>query len=169
MPAQTERITKHMQSLDPTRLYNAASGWVDTPVGHFIDMHKYVGPGAFNPTSTRASVLGEFGGLGLKVDNHQWIPDDSFSYEMQVRLHVRHFLVPVTEMIDLLVWADAMGPSLEGFEGTQMGKGPQGLGGGCYVSKGRAQCGLNTLAAVSEFKHSTTASESWVSRVADGK
>ena len=74
-----------MQSLDPTRLYNAASGWVDTPVGHFIDMHKYVGPGAFNPTSTRASVLGEFGGLGLKVDNHQWIPDDSFSYEMQVK------------------------------------------------------------------------------------
>ena len=84
MPVQTERITKHMQALDPTRLYNAASGWVDTNVGHFIDMHKYVGPGAFNPTSTRASVLGEFGGLGLKVDNHQWIPDDSFSYEMQV-------------------------------------------------------------------------------------
>lgn len=75
-----------MQTLDPTRLYNAASGWVDTPVGHFIDMHKYVGPGAFNPTSSRASVLGEFGGLGLKVDNHQWIPDDSFSYEMQVKL-----------------------------------------------------------------------------------
>ena len=73
-----------MQALDPSRLYNPASGWVDAPVGDLIDMHKYVGPGAFNPTSTRASVLGEFGGLGLKVDSHQWIPEDSFSYEMQV-------------------------------------------------------------------------------------
>ena len=82
---QTERVTKHVQALDPSRLYNAASGWVDAPVGDVIDMHKYVGPGAFNPTSTRASVLGEFGGLGLKVDSHQWIPEDSFSYEMQVR------------------------------------------------------------------------------------
>ena len=82
---QTERVTKYVQSLDPSRLYNAASGWVDAPVGDIIDMHKYVGPGAFNPTSTRASVLGEFGGLGLKVDSHQWIPEDSFSYEMQVR------------------------------------------------------------------------------------
>lgn len=84
LPVQTERITKRMQSFDPSRLFNAASGWVDAPVGDFIDMHKYVGPGAFNPTSTRASVLGEFGGLGLKVDGHQWIPKDSFSYEMQV-------------------------------------------------------------------------------------
>lgn len=80
---ETDRVTKYVQSLDPSRLYNAASGWVDAPVGDMIDMHKYVGPGAFNPTSTRASVLGEFGGLGLKVDNHQWIPEDSFSYEMQ--------------------------------------------------------------------------------------
>lgn len=88
MRLQTEKVTKRMQSLDRSRLYNAASGWVDTPVGDLIDMHKYVGPGAFNPTSTRASVLGEFGGLGLKVDGHQWIPEDSFSYEMQVGLHL---------------------------------------------------------------------------------
>ncbi len=81
---QTERVTKYVQSLDPSRLYNPASGWVDANVGDLIDMHKYVGPGALYPTSTRASVLGEFGGLGLKVDQHQWIPEDSFSYEMQV-------------------------------------------------------------------------------------
>lgn len=77
-------MTKYVQSLDPSRLYNPASGWVDANVGDLIDMHKYVGPGALYPTSTRASVLGEFGGLGLKVDQHQWIPEDSFSYEMQV-------------------------------------------------------------------------------------
>lgn len=80
---ETERVTKYVKSLDPSRLYNPASGWIDAAVGDIIDMHKYVGPGAFNPTSSRASVLGEYGGLGLKVESHQWIPDDSFSYEMQ--------------------------------------------------------------------------------------
>lgn len=51
-------------------------------VGDLIDMHAYVGPNAPLPTGTRASVLGEFGGLGLRLDSHLWIPEDSFCYEM---------------------------------------------------------------------------------------
>lgn len=46
-------------------------------------MHKYVGPGSPLPTGERAAVLGEFGGLGLRVNGHRWIPDEDFSYEMQ--------------------------------------------------------------------------------------
>ena len=46
-------------------------------------MHKYVGPGSPLPTSSRAAVLGEFGGLGLQVDGHRWIPTEDFSYELQ--------------------------------------------------------------------------------------
>lgn len=42
---QTERVTKYVKGLDPSRLYNPASGWIDVPVGDLIDMHKYVGPG----------------------------------------------------------------------------------------------------------------------------
>ena len=34
-------------------------------VGSFIDMHNYVGPNAPEPTSTRAAVLGEFGGARM--------------------------------------------------------------------------------------------------------
>ena len=126
MPVQTERVTKHMQALDPTRLYNAASGWVDTSVGHFIDMHKYVGPGAFNPTSNRASVLGEFGGLGLKVDNHQWIPDDSFSYEMQVGTTC--ILIVAIMSVTLVQWHDTLCGRVSGEAGQSGGRGQGSCG-----------------------------------------
>lgn len=39
--------------------------------------------GSPEPTETRAAVLGEFGGLGFKAPDHQWIPEDSFSYEIE--------------------------------------------------------------------------------------
>jgi hypothetical protein len=44
-------------------------------------MHQYVGPNAPLPTLTRAAVLGEFGGLGLRLEGHQLVPEDSFSYQ----------------------------------------------------------------------------------------
>ncbi len=50
--------------------------------GDVIDMHQYVGPNAPLPTLRRAAVLGEFGGLGLRLEGHAWIPEDSFSYQL---------------------------------------------------------------------------------------
>ncbi len=50
--------------------------------GDVIDMHQYVGPNAPLPTLRRAAVLGEFGGLGLRLEGHVWIPEDSFSYQL---------------------------------------------------------------------------------------
>jgi len=50
-------------------------------IGDLIDMHQYVGPNSPLPTLTRAAVLGEFGGLGLRLEGHVWIPEDSFSYQ----------------------------------------------------------------------------------------
>ena len=37
-------------------------------VGDMIDMHNYVGPGSPIPTETRTAVLGEFGGLGRRIE-----------------------------------------------------------------------------------------------------
>ncbi|KAK9829022.1 hypothetical protein WJX72_003469 [[Myrmecia] bisecta] len=79
----TERITKHVQTLDASRLFDCASGWVDYPVGDLIDYHVYVGPAAPHPPKGRAAVLGEFGGLGLKVQGHMFAPDATFAYEME--------------------------------------------------------------------------------------
>lgn len=65
-----------------------------TQVGDLIDMHSYVGPNAPVPTATRAAVLGEFGGLGLRVDGHLWIPEDAFCYEMETNPAALEVLTP---------------------------------------------------------------------------
>ncbi len=68
----TVRLTKWTKKYDPTRLADCASGWNDMNVGDVHDIHVYPGPGAPKPEPKRAGVLGEFGGLGLKVDGHTW-------------------------------------------------------------------------------------------------
>jgi beta-galactosidase/beta-glucuronidase len=79
----TARIANLVKSWDPSRLVNNASGWNDAGAGDVIDIHQYVGPASPTPTATRAAVLGEFGGLGLKVPGHEWDPSRSFGYEME--------------------------------------------------------------------------------------
>lgn len=69
----TARLTKWVKELDPSRLVNSASGWVDRKTGDVSDQHNYPGPGCPDPESARAAVLGEFGGLGLTVPNHTWV------------------------------------------------------------------------------------------------
>jgi hypothetical protein len=43
-------------------------------------MHKYPGPGSPEPEANRASVLGEFGGLGLPVRGHTWQNEKNWGY-----------------------------------------------------------------------------------------
>lgn len=82
------RIANEVKAYDPSRLVNNMSGVnccgsVDGGNGDVIDNHIYVGPGTTTPTDTRAAVLGEFGGLGLRVPGHEWYPGGGFSYEDQ--------------------------------------------------------------------------------------
>ncbi|HID78070.1 MAG TPA: glycoside hydrolase family 2 [Planctomycetaceae bacterium] len=70
----TERYVAKVRRLDPTRLVSCASGWKDVGAGHILDIHRYPGPAAPEPQPERATVLGEFGGLGLGVDGHTWAP-----------------------------------------------------------------------------------------------
>ena len=50
-------------------------------VGDLRDDHNYPDPISSGVTQTRASVAGEFGGLGYFVDGHTWIGSarDAFS------------------------------------------------------------------------------------------
>jgi len=70
---ETARIAAWVKSLDPTRLCDAVSGWEDRGVGDVYDRHSYPGPEMFPVEPRRASVLGEFGGLGLPLEGHLWI------------------------------------------------------------------------------------------------
>ena len=68
----TERLVPWLKAIDPSRLVDDASGWTDKRVGDIIDTHSYPGPESPQPEAGRASVLGEFGGLGLGVPGHTW-------------------------------------------------------------------------------------------------
>ncbi|MTD57547.1 LamG-like jellyroll fold domain-containing protein [Amycolatopsis pithecellobii] len=83
------RIADQVKTWDPTRLVNAESGVnccrsePDSGRGDIYDDHTYTGPGSPVQTGARAAVDGEYGGLGYKVDGHQFDPDGSFAYEME--------------------------------------------------------------------------------------
>jgi len=68
----TERLADWLKSLDSSRLMDNASGWTDKRVGDLVDIHSYPGPDCRLPEPGRASVLGEFGGLGLGWSGHTW-------------------------------------------------------------------------------------------------
>ncbi len=76
----TERIAEWTKTYDPSRLVDAPSGWADREVGDMIDVHLYPGPGMELPESERASVLGEFGGLGWPVEDHLWWDKRNWGY-----------------------------------------------------------------------------------------
>lgn len=87
------RITAWTKQLDPTRLVSGNSGYNNAPGyrpapgdpgnGDFDDLHIYIGPGdPPQPSATRAAALGEYGGVGLKVEGHMW-PVETGAYGMQ--------------------------------------------------------------------------------------
>ena len=77
---KTNEIINWTKSLDPTRLVGGPSGWTDRGTGDFFDVHVYPGPGMAPLSTGRASVLGEFGGLGLPVEGHLWQQKDNWGY-----------------------------------------------------------------------------------------
>ncbi len=78
---ETNAILKWVKSLDPTRLVNAPSGWEDRGFGDMKDMHQYPGPAMYPVMPDRASVLGEFGGLGLPLEGHLWWNKRNWGYQ----------------------------------------------------------------------------------------
>ena len=72
----TCRILAWTKELDPTRLVNGPSGWSDRSCGDVHVRHAYRGPGMFPPSEDRATVLGEYGGLGLPIEDHIWLKTD---------------------------------------------------------------------------------------------
>jgi hypothetical protein len=72
----TCRITDMIKSYDPTRLVNPASGWSLRPCGDIYDIHSYSTRVDIPPVAVdRASVVGEYGGIGLPVEGHLWNPE----------------------------------------------------------------------------------------------
>ncbi len=76
----TNNILKMVKQIDPSRLVDGPSGWEDRGYGDMKDMHKYPGPDMYPVMPNRASVLGEFGGLGWPVEGHLWWNKRNWGY-----------------------------------------------------------------------------------------
>lgn len=77
---KTEEITEWTKSYDPSRLVNPASGGNHYEVGDILDMHNYPGPIMGLYHSERVNVLGEYGGIGLVLEDHLWVKDQNWGY-----------------------------------------------------------------------------------------
>ncbi len=81
---KTKEIVEWTMQKDPSRLVNTASGGNFEDVGHIIDLHNYPEPLMPQPDlfgQKRVLVLGEFGGLGLPVENHTWQEKNNWGYQ----------------------------------------------------------------------------------------
>lgn len=82
---KTKEITEFTMNYDPSRLVNSASGGNFFYTGHILDIHNYPDPAMPDPAvfgkGGQALVLGEFGGLGLPVENHSWQQKDNWGYQ----------------------------------------------------------------------------------------
>ncbi len=81
---KTKEIVQWTMQKDPSRLVNTASGGNFEDVGDITDLHNYPEPLMPQPElfgKKTILVLGEFGGLGLPVENHTWQQKNNWGYQ----------------------------------------------------------------------------------------
>lgn len=77
---KTQEISDWTKQYDPTRLVNPASGGNHYTIGDMLDLHNYPNPRMYLYDGQRATVLGEYGGIGWAVKDHLWVPDRNWGY-----------------------------------------------------------------------------------------
>ena len=77
---KTKEVASWTKSKDPSRLVNPASGGNHFQCGDILDLHHYPSPQMYMFDSFRATVLGEYGGIGYAVEGHLWEPDKNWGY-----------------------------------------------------------------------------------------
>lgn len=70
---KTIEIANWTKTYDPTRIVDAGSGGNHYHEGgDLLDLHNYPEPQMYLFDTKRANVLGEYGGIGYKVEKHTW-------------------------------------------------------------------------------------------------
>jgi beta-galactosidase/beta-glucuronidase len=76
----TEKVVGWTAAYDPSRLVNPASGGNHRPCGDILDLHNYPGPQMYLFDVERVNVLGEYGGIGLPLEEHLWWQKRNWGY-----------------------------------------------------------------------------------------
>jgi len=76
----TEKVVEWTKKQDPSRLINPASGGNHRNCGDIFDLHNYPQPRMVLYVGDRVNVLGEYGGIGLPLENHLWWNQRNWGY-----------------------------------------------------------------------------------------
>ena len=76
----TEEVTEWTENYDPSRLVNSASGGNYRPCGDILDLHNYPAPEMYLNDPQHINVLGEYGGIGLPIEDHLWWNKRNWGY-----------------------------------------------------------------------------------------
>jgi hypothetical protein len=68
----TEKVANFTLQKDSSRLINVASGGNFRKGGNIFDIHRYPKPMQSSKMKDQINVIGEYGGLGLEINNHTW-------------------------------------------------------------------------------------------------
>ncbi len=73
---------KTLKTLDPTRIFDTASGWFRTPFTDVQSEHVYFKRVAFKPDPTKPIILSEFGGYSCSLPGHAFNSDKVYGYKI---------------------------------------------------------------------------------------
>lgn len=75
-----DRIYTEMKKLDPTRVWDATSGWFKEKLSDVDSEHIYFRPVKLKARPERPLVLSEFGGYSCKIADHSFNLDNNYGY-----------------------------------------------------------------------------------------
>lgn len=76
-----DRIYREMKAFDPTRVWDATSGWFIEKESDVTSEHIYFRKADMLPSPHRPSVLSEFGGYSYKIPEHAFNLDQTYGYK----------------------------------------------------------------------------------------
>lgn len=77
----SDRIYKELKRYDPTRIWDATSGWFAKQESDVVSEHVYFRKFKSNGKQTKPLVLSEFGGYSCKIDGHSFNLDKNYGYK----------------------------------------------------------------------------------------
>ena len=77
---EADRIYRELKSLDPTRVWDATSGWFSERESDVVSEHVYFKKIDLRADDSRPLVLSEFGGYSCKIEGHSFNLDKTYGY-----------------------------------------------------------------------------------------
>lgn len=77
-----DRIYRELKQLDPSRVWDATSGWFSEKESDVQSEHVYFRKIKLKADPGRPLVLSEFGGYSCKIENHSFNLDDNYGYKL---------------------------------------------------------------------------------------